>query len=103
MPGRGGEASESEIEVLELVLDPEIKTVLAIEPFKRDFQCPVCLDLVSEATATECLHRFCTECIEKSLRLGYAAQLCCSRGSSLAHGARDSACLVAARSSVRAC
>lgn len=36
-----------------------------------DLSCPICLRVIRKAVTTiECLHRFCTECIEKSLRLG---------------------------------
>jgi hypothetical protein len=36
-----------------------------------DLSCPICLGVIRKAVTTiECLHRFCTECIEKSLRLG---------------------------------
>ena len=36
----------------------------------RDLTCPVCLGIIRNATATECLHRFCADCIETSIRLG---------------------------------
>ena len=36
----------------------------------RYLSCPICLGLMRGATATECLHRFCSECIESALRLG---------------------------------
>ncbi|KAJ1632248.1 hypothetical protein T492DRAFT_591275, partial [Pavlovales sp. CCMP2436] len=51
----------------------ERETVHQFTSFKRDFTCPICLDLIREATATECLHRFCSECIEKSVRIGSKA------------------------------
>ena len=36
-----------------------------------DLNCPICLGVIRKTVTTiECLHRFCTECIEKSLRLG---------------------------------
>lgn len=36
-----------------------------------DLSCPICLGVIRKAVTTiECLHRFCMECIEKSLRLG---------------------------------
>ena len=36
----------------------------------RYLSCPICLGLMRGATATECLHRFCSECIESAIRLG---------------------------------
>ena len=36
----------------------------------RDFSCPICLSIMRNVTATECLHRFCTDCIETAIRLG---------------------------------
>lgn len=34
-----------------------------------DFKCPVCLNLIEKCMITECMHRFCAECIGKALRL----------------------------------
>ncbi|EGD83132.1 ring finger protein 1 [Salpingoeca rosetta] len=31
-------------------------------------KCPICLNLIEETMATECMHRFCGECIKRSLR-----------------------------------
>jgi hypothetical protein len=35
---------------------------------QSELQCPICLRLMREPHATECLHRFCKDCIEKCLR-----------------------------------
>ena len=40
------------------------------ETLDRYLSCPICLGIMSAPTATECLHRFCSECIETSLRIG---------------------------------
>ena len=40
------------------------------ETIERYLSCPICLGLMRAATATECLHRFCSKCIESSIRLG---------------------------------
>ena len=40
------------------------------ETVDRYLSCPVCLGLLRQPTSTECLHRFCSECIETSLRVG---------------------------------
>lgn len=35
-----------------------------------DLRCPICLGVLRDPVATECLHRFCNNCIEKCLRVG---------------------------------
>ncbi len=45
-------------------------TELPLDALNAELLCPVCLCLMREPVVTECMHRFCTECIEKSLRLG---------------------------------
>ncbi|PON34838.1 TNF receptor-associated factor [Parasponia andersonii] len=38
---------------------------------RRDVQCPICLGIIKKTrTVMECLHRFCRECIDKSMRMG---------------------------------
>ncbi|EEE52332.1 hypothetical protein OsJ_34363 [Oryza sativa Japonica Group] len=38
---------------------------------RKEVQCPICLGIIQKARIiTECLHRFCRDCIEKSMRLG---------------------------------
>ncbi|KAL3615091.1 hypothetical protein CASFOL_040752 [Castilleja foliolosa] len=38
---------------------------------RKEFQCPICLGIIRKTrTVMECLHRFCRECIDKSMRLG---------------------------------
>ncbi|VVA89862.1 unnamed protein product [Arabis nemorensis] len=38
---------------------------------RRAVQCPICLGIIKKTrTVMECLHRFCRECIDKSMRLG---------------------------------
>lgn len=54
---------------------PPIKTDETIELSQRtlnqELTCPVCLGILRNTmTVMECLHRFCDECISKSLRLG---------------------------------
>lgn len=39
------------------------------ESFYRDLRCPICFDLLrNTVTPTDCLHRFCEECITTALR-----------------------------------
>lgn len=45
----------------------------AINPLslKRELMCPICLDILNQTMTTrDCLHRFCSACINKSLRTG---------------------------------
>jgi len=38
---------------------------------RKEMQCPICLGIIRKTrTVMECLHRFCRECIDKSMRLG---------------------------------
>lgn len=38
---------------------------------RKDVQCPICLGIIRKTRKVmECLHRFCRECIDKSMRLG---------------------------------
>ncbi|KAI3800407.1 hypothetical protein L1987_28497 [Smallanthus sonchifolius] len=38
---------------------------------RKDMQCPICLGIIRKTRKVmECLHRFCRECIDKSMRLG---------------------------------
>jgi len=40
------------------------------ETLDKYLSCPVCLSVMDQPTATECLHRFCSGCIETALRIG---------------------------------
>lgn len=49
---------------------PEFVFVELLE-VRKDVQCPICLGIIKKTrTVMECLHRFCRECIDKSMRLG---------------------------------
>ncbi|XP_057455527.1 putative E3 ubiquitin-protein ligase RING1a [Lotus japonicus] len=42
-----------------------------VQDIRKDVQCPICLGIIKKTrTVMECLHRFCRECIDKSMRLG---------------------------------
>ena len=41
-----------------------------------DLSCPICLGPLREPMATECLHRFCFQCIQTALRLGGPEKRC---------------------------
>uniref|UniRef100_A0A5B6ZTB0 Putative E3 ubiquitin-protein ligase RING1a n=1 Tax=Davidia involucrata TaxID=16924 RepID=A0A5B6ZTB0_DAVIN len=49
---------------------PEFVSVVLPE-VRKDVQCPICLGIIKKTrTVMECMHRFCRECIDKSMRLG---------------------------------
>ncbi|KAH6764056.1 hypothetical protein C2S52_012950 [Perilla frutescens var. hirtella] len=54
--------------------DPEeFDEVVAVSlaELRNNVQCPICLGIIKKArTVMGCLHRFCRECIDKSMRLG---------------------------------
>jgi len=53
-----------------LVIDDSTTTV-RIRNLNVELTCPVCLGILRNTmTVMECLHRFCEECISKSLRMG---------------------------------
>ncbi|XP_065873744.1 putative E3 ubiquitin-protein ligase RING1a [Euphorbia lathyris] len=58
------ECSSSEDEKPEFIL-------VELPEIRKDVQCPICLGIIKKTrTVMECLHRFCRECIDKSMRLG---------------------------------
>ncbi|KAJ8761399.1 hypothetical protein K2173_001530 [Erythroxylum novogranatense] len=45
--------------------------MVKLSEIRREVQCPICLGIIRKTrTVMECLHRFCRECIDKSMRLG---------------------------------
>ncbi|KAA8515229.1 hypothetical protein F0562_018541 [Nyssa sinensis] len=45
--------------------------VVKLSEIRKEVQCPICLGIIQKTrTVMECLHRFCRECIDKSMRLG---------------------------------
>ncbi|WOK99734.1 E3 ubiquitin-protein ligase [Canna indica] len=45
--------------------------VVKLADIRKEVQCPICLGIIRKTrTVMECLHRFCRECIDKSMRLG---------------------------------
>ncbi|KAJ4981588.1 hypothetical protein NE237_032425 [Protea cynaroides] len=60
----GGSPSSSGGEASEFVL-------VRLSDIRKEVQCPICLGIIRKTrTVMECLHRFCRECIDKSMRLG---------------------------------
>ncbi|KAJ7563508.1 hypothetical protein O6H91_03G113400 [Diphasiastrum complanatum] len=44
---------------------------VCLSDIRKEMQCPICLGIIRKTrTVMECLHRFCRECIDKSMRLG---------------------------------
>ncbi|KAL8136724.1 hypothetical protein V2J09_002725 [Rumex salicifolius] len=42
-----------------------------LQVIRKEVQCPICLGIIKKTrTVMECLHRFCRECIDKSMRMG---------------------------------
>ncbi|RLN42359.1 putative RING zinc finger domain superfamily protein [Panicum miliaceum] len=68
-PPAAAAASESESEDADAVNQEFIPVKLA--DIRKEVQCPICLGIIRKTrTVMECLHRFCRECIDKSMRLG---------------------------------
>ncbi|KAL9266779.1 putative E3 ubiquitin-protein ligase RING1a [Drosera capensis] len=45
--------------------------LVRLSDIRKEVQCPICLGIIKKTrTVMECLHRFCRECIDKSMRLG---------------------------------
>ncbi|CAA2954196.1 E3 ubiquitin- ligase RING1a isoform X1 [Olea europaea subsp. europaea] len=45
--------------------------IVKLSEIRKEVQCPICLGIIRKTrTVMECLHRFCRECIDKSMRLG---------------------------------
>lgn len=43
---------------------------------KNIYTCPICFDLISEATITRCGHTFCHKCIQKSIDINKQCPRC---------------------------
>ncbi|KAJ8514073.1 hypothetical protein OPV22_004507 [Ensete ventricosum] len=63
----GGQSSNEDDEEAE---KPEF-ILVKLADIRKEVQCPICLGIIRKTrTVMECLHRFCRECIDKSMRLG---------------------------------
>ncbi|CAD6205600.1 unnamed protein product [Miscanthus lutarioriparius] len=63
------ESSESESEDADAAKQEFVPVKLP--DVRKEVQCPICLGIIRKTrTVMECLHRFCRECIDKSMRLG---------------------------------
>eukprot|EP00922_Rhytidocystis_sp_ex-Travisia-forbesii_P054753 GHVS01081133.1.p1 GENE.GHVS01081133.1~~GHVS01081133.1.p1 ORF type:complete len:394 (+),score=60.60 GHVS01081133.1:156-1184(+) len=57
-----------------LMKDPSVlqqSTDLTVFDLRTDLSCPICMGILQHAVVVkDCLHRFCTDCIEKCVRIG---------------------------------
>ncbi|KAI4363844.1 hypothetical protein MLD38_020011 [Melastoma candidum] len=61
---QGSQSSEAPDDIPDFVY-------VRLADIRKDVQCPICLGIIRKTrTVMECLHRFCRECIDKSMRLG---------------------------------
>ncbi|KAF0918920.1 hypothetical protein E2562_027471 [Oryza meyeriana var. granulata] len=70
--GSGGEGSGSDSESsLNGAGDKDEFILVKLAEIRKEVQCPICLGIIRKTrTVMECLHRFCRDCIDKSMRLG---------------------------------
>ncbi|XP_073009769.1 putative E3 ubiquitin-protein ligase RING1a isoform X1 [Typha latifolia] len=55
----------------ESAADKDEFILVKLTDIRREVQCPICLGIIRKTrTVMECLHRFCRDCIDKSMRLG---------------------------------
>lgn len=53
----------------EIIMNSDIS--VSPKCLQRELMCPICLDVLTETLTTrDCLHRFCSSCINKALRSG---------------------------------
>ncbi|KAK8629369.1 hypothetical protein V6N13_078211 [Hibiscus sabdariffa] len=51
--------------------DKDDYVTIKLSDIRKEVQCPICLGIIRKTrTVMECLHRFCRECIDKSMRMG---------------------------------
>ncbi|GMI72837.1 ARABIDOPSIS THALIANA RING 1A, RING 1A [Hibiscus trionum] len=51
--------------------DKDDYVTIKVSDIRKEVQCPICLGIIRKTrTVMECLHRFCRECIDKSMRMG---------------------------------
>ncbi|CAL5213318.1 unnamed protein product [Lathyrus oleraceus] len=61
--GEEEEEEEEEVEERYLMVD--------LSSLGKEIECPICLGIIrNTSTVMECMHRFCRDCIHKSIRLG---------------------------------
>ncbi|TVU20032.1 hypothetical protein EJB05_36219 [Eragrostis curvula] len=71
--GGGGGAGDEDHDSEESLSDGEMDEFVLVKltDIRKEVQCPICLGIIRKTrTVMECLHRFCRDCIDKSMRLG---------------------------------
>lgn len=64
-----------------LVNKRETTTTISPETVSKECSCPICLHIFKKTLATsKCLHRFCSKCIVKALRVGSKSCPVCREG-----------------------
>ncbi|XP_062181047.1 putative E3 ubiquitin-protein ligase RING1a [Phragmites australis] len=67
--GGGDEDCDSQLSQSDGEMDEFI--LVKLTDIRKEVQCPICLGIIRKTrTVMECLHRFCRDCIDKSMRLG---------------------------------
>lgn len=65
------ESESSSSEDDDNAMNDEEFILVRLSDIRKEVQCPICLGIIRKTrTVMECLHRFCRECIDKSMRLG---------------------------------
>lgn len=71
--GGGGDDGDEDCDSQSTQSDGEMDEFILVKlmDVRKEVQCPICLGIIRKTrTVMECLHRFCRECIDKSMRLG---------------------------------
>ncbi|KAK3135185.1 hypothetical protein QOZ80_5BG0415730 [Eleusine coracana subsp. coracana] len=71
--GGGGGAGDDDRDSDSSLSDGEMEEFVLVKltDIRKEVQCPICLGIIRKTrTVMECLHRFCRDCIDKSMRLG---------------------------------
>ncbi|XP_062231774.1 putative E3 ubiquitin-protein ligase RING1a [Phragmites australis] len=71
--GDGGGGGDEDCDSQSLQSGGEMDEFILVKltDIRKEVQCPICLGIIRKTrTVMECLHRFCRDCIDKSMRLG---------------------------------
>jgi len=53
----------------QLITDPDFVQLVEVKRIMQEFKCPICLGVLNNTvTVMQCLHRFCSSCMERNLR-----------------------------------
>ncbi|XP_062207129.1 putative E3 ubiquitin-protein ligase RING1a isoform X2 [Phragmites australis] len=69
--GGGGDGSNCDLSLSLSAGSMDEFILVKLAEIRKEVQCPICLGIIRKTrTVMECLHRFCRDCIDKSMRLG---------------------------------